>query len=230
MLEKFLTAYYEVMESLKREGMKGLLRKRIYRDRIATPVEMILSKAPDLADLPVIPDYKFVELTLDQVKTRQWNYAVPSRFYKAFGNLKKGWRSFAFVKDNVVIGDIWCTIPGAGHQVNHPDIAMLGIRAQAGEAYAFDMLIDPAYRGKNLAAPLQRSLQAALKAEGCPKVYGFFWDDNLPALWMHRMLKFKELPKRQVTRIFIIQSARNAGLPAAKPSNPQPGPSKQEKS
>jgi hypothetical protein len=84
---------------------------------------------------------------------------------------------------------------------------MLGITCGDKDAYAFDMQISTAHRGENLAAPFQRALQATLKAEGWHKVCGYYWDDNLPALWMHRILKFKELPKRQVTRFLIYQKA-----------------------
>jgi GNAT superfamily N-acetyltransferase len=84
---------------------------------------------------------------------------------------------------------------------------MLGITCSDKDAYAFDMYISPAHRGENLAGPLQRLLQAKLKEEGWRKVYGYYWDDNLPALWMHRVLKFKELPKRQVSRFLFYQKA-----------------------
>ena len=64
------------------------------------------------------------------------------------------------------------------------------------------------FRGKNLAVPLQRNLHITLKSEGYKKLYGYFWNDNIPAMWMHRMLKFKELPRRRVSRIFIIKWAK----------------------
>jgi GNAT superfamily N-acetyltransferase len=87
---------------------------------------------------------------------------------------------------------------------------MLGIACGNRDAYAFDMQIAPEFRGKNLAAPLQRALQSTLKAEGIVKVYGYYWDDNLPALWMHRILKFRELPKRRVSRFLWFTKAEAA--------------------
>lgn len=98
-----------------------------------------------------------------------------------------------------------------GKHIFHSDLKMLGIACEEGDAYAFDMLIAPKYRGKNLAVPLQKSLQATLKKEGCQRVYGFYWDDNLPALWMHRMLKFKELPKKRISRFFFLVKSKDAG-------------------
>jgi GNAT superfamily N-acetyltransferase len=70
------------------------------------------------------------------------------------------------------------------------------------------MYISSTYRGKNLAVLLQRSLHQTLKDEGYVKVYGAYYEDNLPALWMHRMLKFKEHPRRKVFRFFFyVRSA-----------------------
>jgi hypothetical protein len=123
-------------------------------------------------------------------------------------NLRKGWRGFALIEGATVVGDIWCdAVPGPGNIVAHPDLQLLAISCKEKEVYAFDMLIAPQYRGKNFAGPLQRFLHFSLKKDGFRKVYGFYWDDNLPALWMHRILKFKELPKRQMSRFFGYQKA-----------------------
>jgi hypothetical protein len=101
---------------------------------------------------------------------------------------------------------MWCIVPTEDNNpVRHPDLDMLGIQPKEREVYAFDMLIDPSFRGKNLAVPIQRSLQLALTAEGYTRFYGFYWQDNIPAMWMHRSLKFKELPKRWVSRFFAIK-------------------------
>lgn len=209
MLEMIMSYYHQIREILTRGSMKDIIRKRVFRQRIATPAEMDLSTLPPPGDSLKDFDYQFVELTMEKLRAGKLSFAVSSRRFKAFHNLKKGLRGFALVKDSSILGDLWCTAPTDVEScVTHPDLKMLGIQCKAGEAYAFDMLIDPTYRGKNLAVPLQRFLQSTLKKEGLQKVYGFYWDDNLPALWMHRMLKFKELPKRRVTRFFFIQYAK----------------------
>lgn len=207
MFEWILMTYYQIREALAEGSLRNLIRKRVFRQRTATPVEMDLSTLPAFGDLEG-SDYQFIELKLEGLRTGEWSFTVPSRRFKFPGNLKKGWRSFALVKGSTVVGDIWCITPReGGNSVTHPDLDMLGISGGEREAYAFDAFIDPAYRGKNLAVPLQCSLQSTLKMEGYEKVYGFYWDDNLPALWMHRMLKWKELPKRRVSRFFFLKSA-----------------------
>jgi hypothetical protein len=208
MFEWILKIYYQIREALAEGGWRNLIRRRVFWQRTATPVEMDLSTLPAFRGLEG-SDYEFIELTLGDLRAGKWFFTEPSRRFKAPGNLKKGWRGFILIKGSIVVGDIWCITPRKGeNSVSHPDIEMLGIRCGERDGYAFDMLIDPAYRGKNLAVPLQRFLQSTLKMEGYERVYGFYWDDNLPALWMHRMLKFKELPKRRLSRFFFLQSAQ----------------------
>jgi hypothetical protein len=205
-LEGILVAHSQALEAYREGGIKGILHPRFFRKRKATPVEMDLSAVTLPADTLGKSGYQFVELKRDNLC--MMTFSVPSRGLKASRNLKRGWRGFAILQGNQVIGDIWCVTPSrGGHPPIHSDLAMLGITCGDKDAYAFDMQISSAHRGENLAAPFQRALQATLKAEGWYKVYGYYWDDNLPALWMHRILKFKELPKRHVTRFLIYQKA-----------------------
>jgi len=208
MFEWVLRTYYQIPEALAEGGLSNVIRKRVFWQRMAIPVEMDLSTLPPFGDLEG-SDYQIDELKLEGLRAGKWSFTEPSRRFKAPGNLTKGWRGFVLVKGSTVVGDIWCITPReGGNSVTHPDLDMLGISCGEREAYAFDMFIDSAYRGKNLAIPLQRSLHSTLKIEGYEKVYGFYWDDNVPALWMHRMLKFKELPKRRVSRFFFLQTTQ----------------------
>jgi hypothetical protein len=214
MLENIMVTYHQTREAWSTGGLKDVFRPRAFLNRIATPTEMDLSRPLSFpTDLLQDLDYRFVELNLEDLLAGKWSFAVRSRCFKALRNLRKGWRNFALVEDATIMGDVWCdSVPGPGNIVAHPDLKMLGIDCKEKEVYAFDMLIAPQYRGKNLAVPLQRFLHVSLKNEGFRKVYGFYWDDNLPALWMHRMLKYKELPKRRISRFFFLHKYRNASL------------------
>ncbi|MBI5841422.1 MAG: hypothetical protein HZB19_15095 [Chloroflexi bacterium] len=215
MLENIMVIYHQIREAWTGGSLRDIFRPRVFRQRVATPVEMDLSGTiPHPADFLQGSDYRFVELKMDELRAGKWSFAVSSRRFKVHRNLKKGLRNFALVKDSTVVGDVWCASPHKdGNPVTHPDLKMLGISCGEKEVYAFDMLIDPIYRGKNFAVLLQRFLHFTLKMEGFRKVYGFYWDDNLPALWMHRMLKYKELPKRRVSRFFFLKSMENAIKP-----------------
>lgn len=209
MFDKIKVIFHRSREILTEGNLRAEIQKQIFWNKIATPVEMDLCTLPPNINIYQDTEYKYVELKLADLQTEKWVVPLSSRRMKAFQYLKKGWRNFAIVKDSTVVGDVWCVTfpPGLAYHM-HPDLKMLGIQYKEGEAYGFDMLIDPAYRGKNLAVPLHRHLQVSLKNEGFTKVYGYYWNDNLPALWMHRMIKFHELPKRRVSRFFSIIYAR----------------------
>lgn len=216
MLDYFVLGYYMATEALTSGELPALLKRQVSWNRLLTPVEMDLTTLPQDAMAPVNSGLRFVELLMEDLQAGKWKFSVRSRGVKAVYKLKRGIRGFALVQDSLVIGDVWCVTSRDGKPASHPDLETLGLTCGDREAYGFDMLIDPSYRGKNLAVPIQRALQRTLKEEGFLKVYGAFYDDNLPALWMHRMLKYKELPKRQVTRFFVF----NRSEPAAQPSTP----------
>ena len=213
MFESIKLIYHQVIEVLAEGGVSDIFRPRVFRNRLATPVVMELSTS----NLPLTghlhsTDYQFVEIKIMDLQAGKWSFAIPSRGLKALRNLKKGFRGFAVTEDSTVVGDVWCLTPHKdGKRIFHPDLEMLGITCEEGDAYAFDMFIAREHRGKNLAVPLQKSLQTVLKMEGCQKVYGYYWNDNLPALWMHRILKFKELPKRRVSRFFFLVKSKGTG-------------------
>lgn len=216
MFENLLLVWHQAWEAFAEGGLKNVLRQRFFWKRKATPVEMELrTLAPSPAKFLRDYNYAFVEIREEYLRDGMLYFSTGSRGTKAWRNLKKGWRGFALTLRGEVVGDVWCVTPREdGLPVQHADLEMLGITAQAKEAYAFDMYILPDHRGENLAASFHRSLHDLLRSEGCNKIYGFYWDDNLPALWMHRIMKFRELPKRQVTRFLFFMKAEdvsNAG-------------------
>jgi GNAT superfamily N-acetyltransferase len=209
MYELLMMMFHQVRECLMWESFSDLVRRRIFWKRIQVPVEMDLTQ--EISFLGHInPTFVFKELTLSDIEENKWSFAVPSRQYKASRNLKKGFRGFAILEDNTIVGDVWCTASDeSGNPIHDTDSEMHGIHYGVWEAYAFDMLIDPGYRGKNLAVPLHRFLHSTLKKEGYTKVFGGYWQDNIQALWMHRMLKFKEHPRREVTRFLMFLHAKD---------------------
>lgn len=215
MLDTIKVKYLQTVESLKEGGLKHVFQAhpQVFRNRKITPVVMELGTAE--IKFPALPEgtnFQFVEITTTEIETGKWSYALESRGMKALYNLKLGFRSFAVADGSKIVGDIWCfTTCEVEKTVSHPEIKMMevvGITLDKCDVYAFDMVIAPEYRGKNLAIPLQKFLQATLKAEGCQKVYGAYWNDNIPALWMNRVLKYKNLPPKLVSRFFFFMESR----------------------
>jgi hypothetical protein len=203
--------FFRLREMVAEGDLRNLFRNRVFFNRIAIPACMDLAALKIPVDSGKNSNYKFLELTQEDIRIRTRSFAMKSRALRATRNLKKGFRGFAILEGQSVVGDLWCITPDkSGNCISHPDLGILGVTCEENEAYAFDMHIETSRRGKNLAAPLQRFLHSVLKEEGIRRVYGFYWADNIPALWMHRMLKFKELPKRKVSRFFFLQKSRDA--------------------
>jgi GNAT superfamily N-acetyltransferase len=213
MFENIQVAWHQALEAYASEGVKGIIRRSFFWKRIAIPVEMDLENIPSFStDVFREAGCSFDEIHTDDLRAEKWVFITPSRGYKALCHLKQGWRHFAIHQNGRVIGDVWCVTPRrGGSPIAHPDLNMLGIVCGNQDAYAFDAYIAPAFRGRNLAAPLQHCLQVVLKAEGIEKVYGYYMGDNHPALWMHRLLRFKELPKRKISRFLWFRKSEVVG-------------------
>jgi hypothetical protein len=210
----YLRMIFRLLYEASREGrLIDILHDQVWNRKVLVPTEMDLSALPTWKDPFQELGYQFIELTAINLQSNGWFFSPPSRRFKALRNLKRGLRGFALIKDSKVLGDLWCLVPKEEENpVAFRDLDMVGIKCKVGEAYAFDMLITPDSRGKNLAVPFQRSLCYTLKSEGVQKVFGYFWEENIPAMWMHRMLKYKELPKREVSRFFFFMRAKTVTL------------------
>jgi hypothetical protein len=207
-LDKLALRFHEVIEALKEGGGQNLLQKRVFFNRTLMPCEMDLVALPEIKKPLLENPYRFLPLTMELVDDSSLEFAVRSRGLKAKCNIRKGLNAYALIKDNLVVGDIWCDCPsGLDGKVHHPDLKWLGIENQPGEVYAFDMFIDSSERGNNLAVPFMKSFLYALKERGFRKAYGYYWCDYLPALWMHRLLKFEERGRLKTWRFLFVRGS-----------------------
>ena len=201
--------YVQIMETMKLSSVGKLLRQVIYLDREAVPVEMDLSDIRPLGDFKLQSDVRLIEIKPDMIRQRTLTYPIESRYLKAGCYLDTGYRGFALVTADAVCGDIWCAVaPNPRDGLIHPDEKWLQIRCQSKEVYAFDMYVDPEKRGSNLAVALQNGALHELKKLGFTKVYGFFWADNIAALWTHRTLRWKELRRVKASRFILSRKFR----------------------
>ena len=150
-----------------------------------------------------------VELTAELLQNRQLAYPVRSRYLKTLNYLQKGYRGFALVQGNTVTGDIWCADAESGKDGRkHPDEVWLGIRCDRCEVYTFDLFVAPGRRGGNIAPALQNGALHLLREDGFTRAYGFFWSDNIPALWVHRTVRWHELTRVRASRLFLSRKLR----------------------
>ncbi|QWV93983.1 GNAT family N-acetyltransferase [Geomonas oryzisoli] len=206
----------QAREMVLMAGWRTLLRDIIYLNRVAVPVEIPLDALRPVTDFSRPADEAVLELSPELLGERRLVYRYQSRYLKALNYLDKGYRGFALVKGNTVAGDIWCADRRQGGATGtHPDESWLGIECRPGEAYTFDMFVDPAHRGGNLAAALQNGALHLLRKRGITKAYGFFWADNVPALWVHRTLRWRELQRVRASRLVLSRKLYVTGHGAA---------------
>ena len=209
MIDNIKLAFYMFCDALAEGSLYELIRLFIFRNRIAIPAEIDLTKIR-FDKINLDENFRFIELKTDELNSNKWEFAVPCRRIKAYRNLKRGLRGFAVTTGTVIIGDDWMVVPdNARNVIKHPELEMLGIECKHGEVYGIDLLIAPDYRGKGLAVSLQLYNQTTLKLEGYNKLYGFYWEDNVPAMRMHQKLKYRDLPKRRISRFFFYKKSEN---------------------
>jgi GNAT superfamily N-acetyltransferase len=204
----------KILRAIKLVAVYSYIESRIFINRIAVTVEKDLSLITPLKDSLNQANVKLVEITPDSISQEANAQQAliysddkrhPNRRQKAAYYLSKGYRGFALVKENEVLGDMWYVGTRTDNKgILHPDMKWLGIRCGANEAYAFDMYLYPEKRGKNMATLLQNGTLHEMKKDGFKIAFGYYSANYTPALWMHRMLRWKELRRIKVSRFFFI--------------------------
>ncbi len=198
---------FHIAETIRFNGVAYLLHEIVYRNREAILVEKDLSTVQPPEDALRQAGVRIEEITQPVVADHALQFPVRYRFLKAAYYLEKGYRGFALVSGHEVLGDIWCSPPDAANGVAPPDIEWLGIRCKDNYIYTFDMYVNPAKRGGAIAALLQIGALYELKKMGFDRAFGYFWSNNIPALWVHRMLKWSERSRIKMRRFFFIKIA-----------------------
>lgn len=207
-MKQFLMRVIQVYEFIKHNGLPSLLHEVVYHNRTAIVVEKSLIEFDDdkvqYENCPV----NVIELRQELLAENKCNYTVKNRSLKATQYLKKGYGGCAIIRGEKIVGDIWFTTPNKNAaNYFHPDCKWLQISCAADQVYTFDMFLSPDERGNNLASLLQNSALKALRQKGFTKAYGYYWSDNIPALWVHRMGKWSEVKRLKVNRFLFFKQA-----------------------
>jgi GNAT superfamily N-acetyltransferase len=206
MLDYYKMRLCQVLDTIKISGFSHLLNEIIFVNREAIPVEKDLSVLKPLGNSMLDAGNEIIEIAPEALDKRALVYPATNRYLKALHYMKSGYGGYALVSCGKIVGDIWyASLNGPGDDSVHPDIKWLGIRHASKEVYAFDMYLDHQERGKNLAPLLMNGALHEFQKKGFTKAYGFFWANNIPALWVHRTLKWKELPKVKVSRFLFLK-------------------------
>jgi GNAT superfamily N-acetyltransferase len=122
---------------------------------------------------------------------------------RAHRYLRSGYGGVAVLRGDRVVGDVWyVTLADARLPHVHADVSALKIDLDATTAYLFDMYIEPEQRGMALSTALFRAVFATLRARGFTTAVGYYAGTNRPALWMHRVLGYREVRRVRIIRAF----------------------------
>ena len=204
MLRRLLLYMTMFIERAKEDGFFKTLSRALYSSQEAVPAYC------DLDDMNAgIHSLEQLGCEIRRISNpldvRGIPYSLKSRQLKVGINMRKGYHSIILLKDNCVIGDIWFTYRSGADLRPHADLKLLDIDLQPHEAYAFDLYVARQERGKDLATSFMRRALGKIREMGISRVYGFYMAKNIPALWIHRLIGYKELPKRRIRNILFLR-------------------------
>ena len=205
-MKQLIMRITQVYETVKHNGISSLLNQIFYFDRIAVVVERDLLEIAVNKQNSYSSDVEVVELNQEILDTKNFFYPLRNRYMKAVHYFENGYGCCALVRNEEIIGDIWFAIPVKNSlSTCHADCKWLQIKCAEDQAYTFDMFLNPAERGNNLATLLQTSALTTLRKKGYSKAYGYYWNDNMPALWVHRIGKWTEMKRLKVNRFLFFK-------------------------
>ena len=206
----FLIRWNQFLEEVKEKSLKEAFRKFMARcvmtNQIVVPAFNNLATVKLAAKTDATANLEFLIIDKTNIDSVAPMIKTTSRRLKIIRNTQLGYYAYAVVSNGEVIGDIWCATPrSVRSEPIHPDLPWLGITCGKNEAYMFDMFVIPDSRGKVITSFLLGGALNHLKEEGFDKVYGFYEQSNLPALWTHRLFGYKELGKRKSYRFLFYK-------------------------
>lgn len=202
--------YLEFREHWQKGGFLSACRRALYKEEELVPVVKILEELPPLK-VPA-EELRLVEVTLRTLSSMQLEYSLSSRRKRAEYYFRRGYRGLAMVLEGKVVCDVWYVSCASSKTLNiHPHVKLFGINLSENEVYMFDMHVDPDKRKRGLATFFMSSCLRYLHNKGYQKAFGSFVVNNTPALWVHRLIGYRELPHFIVRRIFLYETGRPKG-------------------
>jgi len=204
MLRQLRTKAGQFVERARRTGFRHAVQLTVHRVEIAVPT------MKDLTDLrppkaPLEPDLELTEV-VSEAQLDSYEYPLASRRTRGRMYLRRGYRAIAVVRDGVVLGDIWYTT-ATGPGKPHPHPKWFGFHLGSDGAYLFDLYVLEDVR-KTVSMPFLHHALKFLADSGYTRAYGYYDRENIPALWFHRMLGYKEFPPVVLERFLVFDRGR----------------------
>ena len=207
MYELIQLRFYQFLESLKSGKVFDSLKQGFFCTEEVVPVKKSLSGLKKMTCHSENSHLSFGVLTSGKALNGH-TFALKSREARAKVYLKKGYEGLTLLRGKAVVGEIWLSPGPSGDPGNvHPMADLLGLNVGPDEAYMFDMFVSTSERGKSITTSFLNRALEEMQERGYQNVYGFFAVENKPALWIHRILGYEELPHCFIRRRFLKESA-----------------------
>jgi hypothetical protein len=200
----------QFLDHVRINGFRTSLNEMFYLHRKAIIIEKDLNGIL-LDDQTLVKNgLTFAQITHKDSVEEKGRFKFRNRLLKACYYLERGYTGHSLIKDDQIIGDVWYF----GQKKDsisplHEDITLLQLKWDRTYAYSFDTFLDPENRGNNVAKALLNNSLYAMAIEGYRKVYGYYWHDNLPAIWNAKVIiKFKEIRTIEISRFLFLRFSR----------------------
>ena len=191
----------QFIHEYKTNGLIYTAHKFLYFNRELILFEKDLPSLKAIQKRQMPSNMNFIEIQNNTLENNNIAYSVRYRYLKALGNLRNGYVSFAILKDNKIIADVWLATPTYSIKRSiHPDLEWLGITLGEKDVYAVDIYVEPQERAKNLATFFWRYSLDELKRRGFNKVYLYVWADNVSSIRFNQKIGYKELKRIRMNR------------------------------
>jgi GNAT superfamily N-acetyltransferase len=199
--------YLQFRERARERGFLGTCWFALYRSQEAVPVEKDLST---LKPVPRTPPsaLQLLELGPETFGSHRLEYPIASRRARVDRYLRRGYRTVVMADGGKVIADLWYVSRRSARTASiHPHLRWFGIHLGSDDVYMFDMHVDAAARGGGLATYFMSRALHHLRDLGSCTAFGYFDAHYTPALWVHRQLGFRELPRVTIRKCLWFESA-----------------------
>lgn len=178
---------------IRQEGLRDALREIVYLNRTMVAVEKDLEAGPDL----IKPPLRAIIVT----KQNCGRYKNHGGIGNVLHNCRRGACALLLFKGMDLLGyQLWTL------DKDFADLRKLGLTLKDREAYLFDLFVYPQYRGTSVPKIIATETFNHLVSRGINKILGFYFKDNIKALWWHRAtLKAREIKRVPATRLFMVE-------------------------
>ena len=183
---------------LSNDGFKKTVKELFYFNR-----ELILVRK-DLVSWKAKPfDNDLEYIVVDKTNSVETEKRLNLHLFDHYGKIHC--KTLVAIKDEVCVGFIRWT-----QDKNFKDLRKYNIPLAPDEAYMFDFFLFPTYRGTPVIRDIYHYAMHHLKSIGISRYYGFFYADNVPALWWHRTIcRTEEFEKVKAHKLVFLEMINN---------------------